>query len=141
MQRDDVFPSRWLKASDFPRPKALKVDGVTMETLKGADGVTQKKPAITFVGTTKALICNRINFDTIVHLTGQFDTDEWPGTVIELYADRTQMGAKTVDCVRVRAPTAKTATAKVKKPEPEADGEFGESENPEPHIDDEEVPF
>jgi len=63
------------------------------------------------------------------------------GLGIELYADRTQMGAKTVDCVRVRAPTAKTATAKVKKPEPEADGEFGESENPEPHIDDEEVPF
>ena len=32
------------------------------------------------------------------------ETDNWPGHRIELYPDKTQMGGKPVDCIRVRAP-------------------------------------
>ena len=42
------------------------------------------------------------NFDAVADICGA-DTDGWPGCQIELYPSKTQMGGKTVDCIRVRA--------------------------------------
>ena len=59
---------------------------------------------LSFVGAKKVLALNRTNFDAVADATGEDDTDNWPGRQIELYPTKTQLGNKTVDCIRVRPP-------------------------------------
>jgi hypothetical protein len=114
--RQEAFPSRWLQAADFPRPAVLEIVETNQETVRGNDGRNTKKPAIYFRHQRKGLIVNATNFDAICKITGQYDSDDWIGHSIELYATTTEMGGKTMPCVRVRAPS-KGSTAP-KKPAP-----------------------
>jgi len=137
--RQEAFPSRWLQASDFPRPAVLEIVETNQETVRGNDGRNAKKLALYFRGQRKALIVNATNFDMIAIITGELDSDNWIGCLVELYATTTEMGGKTVPCIRVRPPSAatkKTAPVRAVKPEPEED-EYGDTENPAPDS----VPF
>jgi len=123
MRRDDVFPSKYLKASDLNgKPIVVTIDSAPLEVLKNPEGKEQSKVVLYFRGAKKALPLNVSNWDTVAEICGE-DTDDWPGGRIELYATKTQMGGKMVECIRVRAPrdeAAKTATPP-KPAEPEAD--------------------
>jgi hypothetical protein len=43
------------------------------------------------------------NFDSVAGIAGDDETEAWPGTRIELYPTKTQMGGRVVDCIRIRA--------------------------------------
>ncbi len=54
-------------------------------------------------GHDKALVLNDTNIETCIDELGE-DYETWVGSVIELFKDRTKLGRKKVDCIRVRFP-------------------------------------
>lgn len=128
--RDDVFPSKYLKAADLGgKPLVVTIVSAPLETLKGAEGREQTKTVLYLRGTKKLLPLNATNWDAVAAITGSGDTEDWPGHEIELYPTKTEMRGELVDCVRVRAPRqldlpipgkpaakAKAAKAKAKIP-------------------------
>jgi hypothetical protein len=125
--KSEAFPSKYISAADLPKPIVREIIETNVEMLKTRDGVSSKKLTVYFRGMSKALVCNSTNFDSIAEITGEFDSDNWPGHEIELFKDTTSMGGKVVDCVRVRKPGSAKKTAATKAKELVV-----ESENPEP---------
>ena len=116
MQRDDVFPSKYLKAADLNgKAVTVTIEHAPLETLKNPDGQEQRKIVLHFRGTKKMLPLNITNWDSVAEVCGG-DTGDWVGKQIELYPSRTQMGAKTVDCIRIRVP--QSAQKPAAKPAP-----------------------
>src|SRR5437762_1698228 len=111
MKRDDVFPSKYLKATDLSGKACVAtIESAPYETLKGLDGTETKKIVLYFKNAEKALPLNATNFDAVCDATGCPDTEDWPGQRIELYPTKTIMGGKTVDCIRIRRPSASRTT-------------------------------
>jgi hypothetical protein len=134
--RDEVFPSKYLKAADLNgKPVVVTIEGAPLETLKSPEGKEQVKTVLYFRGTKKAMPLNMTNWDAVADICGD-DSDDWPNRQVELYPAKTQMGGKTVDCIRVRMPAQRGQPAK--KPEPVSE-EFI-SENPAEGFDDS-LPF
>jgi len=103
MTRDEVFPSKYLKAADLKgRPHVVTIEKAPLETLKSLDGKETQKIVLSFKNREKTLPLNATNFDAVCDATGCFDTEDWPGQEIELYPAKTTMGGKTVDCIRIR---------------------------------------
>ena len=121
MKRDEVFPSKYLKCSDLNgQPCTVEIDHGAYETLKGTDGKDTQKMVLYFKNAKKALPLNATNYDSIAAIVDNDDTESWPGYKIELYPDKTRMGGKPVDCVRIREPAQR-----MPKPPPEAPPEEG----------------
>ena len=119
MKRDDVFPSKYLKAADLKgKPHIVTIESALYETLKGLDGKENKKIVLYFKNTEKTLPLNATNFDGVCDATGCPDTEDWPGQRIELYPTRTTMGGKAVDCIRIRPPSASRPAAAAVPPPP-----------------------
>ena len=121
MKRDDVFPSKFLKAADLNgQPVELAIREARMETLKTPDGAEQEKCVLYFAKAKKGLVLNLTNWDTVADLAGA-DSKEWPGQRIELYPTKTEMRGKSVDCIRIRQPEQATLPPpKPKAPPPAA---------------------
>jgi hypothetical protein len=122
MKREDVFPSKYLKAADLNgQAKIVTIERASYETLRAPDGKEQGKTVLYFRNARKALPLNMTNFDAVSQIVGDDETDNWIGHHIELFPDKTSMAGKMLDCVRIRAPTQaplrkQTAT---KSPPPE----------------------
>jgi hypothetical protein len=131
MKRDDLFPSKYLKASDLKgRPRVLQVKDAPIETLKNPKGEEQRKAVLYFSSTKKSLPLNLTNFDAVAAIAGD-DTQNWKGAKLELYPDKTTLGRDIVDCIRIRRPSEKPPiTAPATEPTDETADEF-----------DEEIPF
>jgi hypothetical protein len=97
MKMSNLFPSKYLKASDIEGSATFKIKSVDVE--KMGDG--EVKPVLSFVGQDKALVMNKTNGNVLVSLYGD-DTDEWTGQKIQLVATTTEFGGRVVDCVRLR---------------------------------------
>ena len=107
MTRDEIFPSRYLKAADLKgKPHVVTIESAPCETLKSLDGKETQKVVLHFQNAEKTLPLNVTNFDAVCDATGYLDTEDWPGQRIELYPTKTTMGGKTMDCIRVRQPSA-----------------------------------
>ena len=120
MKKADVFPSKYLKCDDLQgKPINVVIERAPLETLKSPDGKEQSKIVLYFRGAKKALPLNVTNWDACVDACGDDDTDGWPGHQIELYPAKTQMGGKTLDCIRIRPP-AQRELPKRKPPAPES---------------------
>ncbi len=106
MKRDDVFPSKFLKASDLAsKPVVVTIEAARYEALKTLDGKEQQKIVLYFVGSQESRCRSMVtNFSAVIDAVGEDDTDRWPGKQIELYASTTQMSGKTVPCIRIRPP-------------------------------------
>ena len=112
------FPAR---ANDLKgKARVVEIDHAPFETLKSTNGEEQQKIILYFVGVKKAMPLNMTNFDALADICGD-DTDFWPGQKIELYPTTTQMGGKTVDCVRIRKPRELQPPPLPKRDEPEMD--------------------
>jgi hypothetical protein len=138
MKKDQVFPSRFLKAGDLAgRPIPVTIEHAMFEKLKTLDGKEQEKIVLYFAGTKKALPLNVTNWDSVAAVCGD-DSDSWPGKKIELYPDKTHMGGKLVDCIRVRTPAQRGLPAKKPERAPASEQDEVEfvSENPAEGFDD-----
>jgi hypothetical protein len=76
MTRNQIFPSRWLKASDLSREgQDVTIRKVTAEEIGEA---REKKPICAFDEIDKELVVNVTNWN-ITELTGEDDSDNWAG--------------------------------------------------------------
>jgi hypothetical protein len=103
MKRDDLFPSKYAKCADLKgKPRIVEIEHAPIETLKNPKGEEQRKVVLYFKGAKKALPLNLTNFDAVAEIAGSDETNDWPGTRIELYPATTMMGGKITDCIRIR---------------------------------------
>jgi len=106
MNKNDIFPSQYLKATDLPDEGAetFTIEKVEIEEIgKNKD----RKPVIHFEETHKRLVCNKTNFNTIEKLTGSDETDDWTGVKISLYRAEVEYQGDMVEAIRVKIKTAK----------------------------------
>ena len=103
--REEAFPSKYLKAADLQgRSHVVTISHVQLEEMgQGAD--KQEKWVSYFVGKHKGLVLNGTNWDSVEEITGHLNSDDWPGSQIEIYPTKTTFRAERKDCVRVRPPT------------------------------------
>ena len=119
MMRDEVFPSKYLKAADLKgKPRIVTIESARYEPLKGLDGKETYKIVLYFENVPKSLPLNATNFDAVCDATGFPDTEDWPGQRIELYPTKTTMGGKAVDCIRIRRPSASRPAVAAPPPPP-----------------------
>jgi hypothetical protein len=117
MTRDEVFPSKYLKAADLKgKPRIVTIERAQYETLKSLDGKETQKIVLYFENVPKSLPLNATNFDAVCDATGFPDTEDWPGQRIELYPTKTSMGGQLVDCIRIRPPSAPRPAAAAPPP-------------------------
>lgn len=100
MKGTDVFGSGFLKAEDFEGHSPI-VTIESVEVKKFRDGTS--KPLIRFVGKEKGLICNRTNWNSIVEITGESDSDAWVGRKIRLVSARVDFQGRRVAAIRVES--------------------------------------
>ena len=111
MTRNQVYPSRWLKAADLSSDgEQITIREVTVEEI-GEE--REKKPVMSFDELDKELVVNMTNWTSIEELTGENDSDKWAGHRIKLVRVRVPFGGKNVEAIRVEAadPPAPVAVA------------------------------
>ncbi len=106
MKMSQAFPSKFLAAADLNgNPVQATISNCVTEEI----GLQKEvRPVIYFQGCKKGLVLNKTNAGNIVALYGD-DSDGWVGKVIEIYPTTTDFQGKTVDCLRVRAPSGEAA--------------------------------
>lgn len=129
MKRDQIFPSKYLKASD------LRGRDVTVEIESTEEVRLQGRPSVLiyFKGKEKALVLKPTIFDQIESVTGEYDTENWKGHEVTLYATTADYAGKSYDVIRVRdnKPARRTAA-----PPPDEPDDTDIPEDP-----DDEIPF
>jgi hypothetical protein len=114
--RSEVFPTRWLKPADLKgEPCVLEIKRSKLEQVK-FNGKAETKLILAFAGTDKALIVNATNFDSLVEITGQSDSDNWPGHAIEAYPSTVPIHGEEHACIRLRPPEQADMLAAAKAP-------------------------
>jgi len=115
MDRDFIF------AFDLDgRDVTVTISKVTAGQLTGEGGRKSKKPLCYFEGKEKALALNSTNCKVIAALYGN-DVEKWVGKRVTLYPTQTEMGGKTVDCIRVRPKMPSGKAPKQPEPTPPAE--------------------
>ena len=102
----------------------VEIEQAPIETLKNAKGEEQRKVVLYFKGAKKALPLNLTNYDSVSDIAGTDETNNWPGTKLELYPATTMMGGKITDCIRIRPPQALPASPPPPPPKPAVDPEL-----------------
>ena len=114
--KSEAFPTKWLKPIDLKgQPCVLEIESAKLESRK-FNGKEQTKLVLYFTGTNKDLTVNATNFDSLVEITGESDSDNWKGHTIEVYPSTVEVEGKTVDCIRIRAPEQADMIAAAKAP-------------------------
>jgi hypothetical protein len=114
--KSEVFPTKWLKPADLNgQPVALEIASAKLEKIK-FNGKEETKLVLYFAGTAKSLTVNATNFDSLVEITGQSNSDNWAGHVIEVYPSTVEVRGETYDCIRARTPAQSDMLAAAKAP-------------------------
>ena len=118
MKRDDIFPSKYLKAADLAgKPVVVTITSADLEHLKNGSGEEQAKTVLSFAGGKKTLPLNMTNWDSVADICGD-DTADWVGKRIELYPTTTTLKGEVKPCIRIRPPPQRELPAL--KPHPVA---------------------
>ena len=121
---NDAFPSKYLKATDLAEPVIATIKLAELEKIRKASTAKKcTKVVCYFAKKLKPLPLNRTNFESVGDICGSYDSDDFPGTKIELYATKTSMNGKVMDCVRIRAPGAMEKPKKAAKGSNEKPGD------------------
>jgi len=110
---NDLFPSKYLKASDFADgPRVLKIKSFDIVDLKARDGSDERKPVVYFENEPKGLILNKTNRNSIETICNSIQIAEIIGNSVELYLARVDSFGELVDAVRIREPRQMTPAQK-----------------------------
>lgn len=127
MKMSDVFPSKYVKASDLNgKTVTLTIKELVVEKI-GHGAEEERKPVLYFNRATKGLVLNRTNGMTIAGLYGD-ESDDWTGKRISIYPTKVRAFGTMQDCIRVREEIPA-------QPKPQAQAEQVEERN---DIDDDE---
>lgn len=132
----EMYPSRFLKASDFEDgDRALTIADLRTERI-GQGSQADDKWVLFFQEEEKGLVLNKTNTIIIAKLYGD-DTDNWVGKQVTLYATEVQFKDDMVDAIRVRSkPPRKPA-----KPTRPASGPVAQPTPAAAEVDDDGIPF
>lgn len=112
MKANDAFPSKYIKAADLKGNEVVvKITHATTEKLNGED-----KVIVYFAGKQKGLVCNKTNFNQIVKISGQDDTDDWTGVDVCLYEAMVDFQGDSVPSVRIKSPPKPRGTQQTARP-------------------------
>lgn len=106
MKVSEEFPSKFLKASDVPKPYSLKIQEVTKEQVDPNNG-TDVKMVVHFAGAERGLVLNATNAKTMAAAYGD-ETAGWVGKPVELYAVETSYRGEAMMGLRLRVPSVST---------------------------------
>jgi hypothetical protein len=110
MKRNEAFPGKWLKAPDVDPSLVATVEACRFELIgQGADATTE--PILFFQGEVKPLILNQTNWDSMASISGHDDSDDWSGTIVELFATDVHGPKGMTRGVRMRRPTRRLTPA------------------------------
>ena len=124
MRTTDLFPSRYVKASDLDTgPQQVAIRELAIEEI-GQGKQREAKPVLYFHNRQKGLVLNVTNTRTIEDAYG-VETDDWTGKTIELFATKVDFKGDRVDGVRVRVPKAPDAKELVEPASPAPAGGGG----------------
>lgn len=113
---NDAFPSNYLKSSDLNGGQPVVViDRVEFEAV-GRD--KEMKPVLYFEGKEKGLVLNKTNAKNIANLVGSFETDEWTGFRVRLYATHVEFQGETVEAIRIKSAPQTAAGVRNAAPPP-----------------------
>jgi hypothetical protein len=105
-QVSDLFPSRYLAASDAIPPLTLTIARLTKEKMKNRDGDEEVKNVIFFADAEKGMVLNKTNAGILEQLFGS-DTDGWMN-------QRVTLGTEEVEAFGKRQPALRFKQAEVK---------------------------
>ena len=117
MKLDQIYSGggNSLKAADLKgKDVTLTIAGYTVQEFDetGQHGPYKaKKIVLTFDGTDKTFVVNKINGYTIAEQMGIDDPDYWAGGKVTLFQTKTTFGSEMVDCIRVKDASAPVTTA------------------------------
>jgi hypothetical protein len=114
----DLFPSKYLKASDAEEPITLTMTVVAWEPMKDKDGKDEDKPVLYFKEVEKGMVLNVTNAKVIQNLYGD-EVENWSGKTILLHAMDVTAFGETKPALRVS--TKKPIAGKVSAPASAAD--------------------
>ena len=91
------YAGRFFKAEDVKTPIKAAIERA--ELVKMNDG--KEKLTVYLEGYKRGIVLNGTRYDQIVEITKTHETDDWIGTRIGVYADKTNFGGKRVDCIAI----------------------------------------
>ncbi len=101
MKKSDIFSGKSLKAEDIKgRDPIVTIESISTKTFDDKS----TKPVIKFKNAEKELVCNVTNWNAIVEITGEEDSDNWTGKRIRLVVAKVDYQGKRVDGIRVEDP-------------------------------------
>jgi hypothetical protein len=101
MRRSELFPSIYYKGSDFMQPQVKTINYVDFKLFPDSE---HEKAIVHFEGGSRLLILNLTNFNSISEIAGSDETNDWPGTRIELHSVQMTIHGEVKNGVRVRRP-------------------------------------
>jgi len=103
MNANEFHPSRYLKAADVGDNEdfIVTIRDVKKEMI-GAGADQSLKPCLRFHETTKLLVLNKTNVNTLMKLYGN-ETDDWVGMKVALYVTEVQFQSDMVPSIRIRS--------------------------------------
>lgn len=100
MNANEMFPSKYLKASDLgEHTPIVTIESVSVESL-GSEEEKENKPVIYFEGKEKGLVCNKTNWNTVMGLFGD-ETEDWIGKKIKLVTAEVAFKGKMTLSIRI----------------------------------------
>ena len=94
-----LFPSNFLKASDFPQPRVVTINRLEVQRMN--DGA--EKPVLFFNEFESGLVLNKTNANRIAEFLGD-NFEGWPRCNVELYTEMVDFQGKRTPAIRARAP-------------------------------------
>lgn len=119
MKREQLFPSKYIKAEDLEDEVLVTIEALETEEMLDRDGKKEKKGVLYFKGLDKGLILNKTNWDRVEAQHGE-ESDDWVGKKITLFAE-----------AEARSETGWSARVKPARPMPKGGGLKPQAE-PEP---------
>ena len=96
------FQTKYLQKTDFPAPRQLIIDTVTMENVAQDNQPQEMKPVLYFNGAPKPMVLNRTNANVCAALFGN-ETTGWQGKTVEVFNDVTiQFQGQLTGGIRIR---------------------------------------
>ena len=124
MRKTEAYPSKYFRASDHENGWALtaEIEMARMEKFENGNSPVEKL-VVYFRRQRSGLVVGSVVWDQLVAATGEDDSDNWKGKVVELFKTTTPFGSKIVDCIRVRKAEVSTKKPAPKKVTVDADSE------------------
>lgn len=92
-----AYQSPWLRPEDLQGKTAVvTVESATVEAIRQADGSTEQRIVLEFVGKAKRLILNKTQADAVTKILKTEIFSEWEGLRLGLVQDKARNGKATI---------------------------------------------